>query len=60
MLDLKEILNIVICGDALNVLKTLLVAKKIQRNYIGIELSKKYCKMVEERIRKECGGYFDV
>ena len=29
-----------------------LAAKLLKRNYIGIELSEKYCKIAEERIRK--------
>ena len=29
---------------------TAVVAKKLKRNYIGIEISKEYCKIAEERI----------
>ncbi|MCM8807973.1 MAG: site-specific DNA-methyltransferase [Candidatus Omnitrophica bacterium] len=28
-----------------------LVAKKLKRNYIGIEISKEYCKIIEERLK---------
>jgi DNA modification methylase len=37
---------------------TLIVAKKLQRNYIGIELNEKYIKMAEKRREKECGLLF--
>ena len=30
---------------------TALVARKLNRNFIGIEISKKYCKMAERRIK---------
>ena len=32
---------------------TALAAKKLKRNYIGIEISSKYCKIAEERLRQE-------
>jgi len=32
---------------------TTLVAKRLNRNYIGIDISEKYCKMAEERIEHE-------
>lgn len=32
------------------------VAKKLGRNFIGIELNPEYIKMAEKRIEKECGG----
>jgi len=32
-----------------------LVAKKLNRNYIGIEISPKYVKIAERRIEEECG-----
>jgi len=41
-------LNEIICGTAL------IVAKKLGRNYIGIELSPKYIALAEERIKREC------
>lgn len=31
---------------------TTLVAFKLKRRYIGLEISKKYCKIAEERIKK--------
>lgn len=34
---------------------TCMTAKKLDRNYIGIELNPKYCKMAEKRIEQECG-----
>ena len=34
---------------------TCLVAKKLNRNYIGIELNPEYLEMAENRIREECG-----
>jgi DNA modification methylase len=37
---------------------TCLVAKKLQRDYIGIDIKKEYCEMSERRIEKECGGLF--
>lgn len=37
---------------------TLLIAKKLNRNYVGIELNPNYVKMAEKRIEKECGGLF--
>lgn len=37
---------------------TALVAKKLQRNYIGIDLNSKYCQMAEDRIEQECGSLF--
>lgn len=33
---------------------TAIAAKKLNRNYIGIELNKDYCKLAELRIKKEC------
>jgi DNA modification methylase len=30
---------------------TAIVARKLGRNYIGIELNKKYCEIAEERIK---------
>ena len=33
---------------------TAIEAKKLGRNYIGIELNPDYCKLAEERIKKEC------
>lgn len=33
---------------------TAIVAKKLNRNYILIELSKKYCELAEKRIKLEC------
>jgi DNA modification methylase len=35
-----------------------IVAKKLQRKYIGIELNEEYIKIAERRIEKECGGLF--
>jgi DNA modification methylase len=35
-----------------------IVAKKLQRKYIGIELNGEYIKIAERRIEKECGGLF--
>jgi len=35
-----------------------LVAKKLFRNYIGIELNPEYVKMAEKRIEGQCGGLF--
>jgi DNA modification methylase len=35
-----------------------IVAKKLQREYIGIELNEEYIKIAERRIEKECGGLF--
>jgi DNA modification methylase len=35
-----------------------MVAKKLQRNYIGIELNPEYVVMAEKRIERECGGLF--
>ena len=29
------------------------VAKQLKRNFIGIEISEKYCKIAEERLRQE-------
>jgi len=37
---------------------TCLVAKKLNRSYIGIELNPEYVKMAEERIKKELGELF--
>lgn len=34
---------------------TALVARKLNRNYIGIELNKEYCKMAEDRLIEELG-----
>lgn len=34
---------------------TCMVAKKLCRNYLGIELNPKYCEMAERRIETECG-----
>jgi DNA modification methylase len=34
------------------------VAKKLQRNYVLIDLKPEYCAMAERRILKECGGLF--
>lgn len=36
-----------------------LVAKKLGRNYIGIELNKEYVKLAEKRIEDSCGSLFD-
>jgi DNA modification methylase len=35
-----------------------IVAKKLQRKWIGIELNAEYIKIAERRIEKECGGLF--
>jgi len=35
---------------------TCLVAKKLNRQYIGIELNPEYIKIAEQRIERECGG----
>lgn len=35
-----------------------MVAKKLCRNYVGIELNPEYVTMAERRIDKECGGLF--
>jgi DNA modification methylase len=35
-----------------------IVAKKLQRKYIGIELNEEYIKIADRRIEKECGGLF--
>jgi DNA modification methylase len=35
-----------------------IVAKKLQRKYIGIELNEEYIKIAERRIEKECGNLF--
>ena len=37
---------------------TCLTAKKLGRNYIGIELSKEYCDIGVRHIEKKCGGLF--
>lgn len=37
---------------------TCLVAKKLGRQYIGIDLNPEYVKMAEARILKDCGGLF--
>ena len=29
------------------------VAKRLKRNFIGIEIKKKYCEMAEERIKRQ-------
>lgn len=36
---------------------TALVARKLNRNFVGIELNEKYCKMAEKRLRKELGMF---
>ena len=37
---------------------TAIVAKKLQREYLGIELNPEYVKQSEKRIEKECGTLF--
>ena len=37
---------------------TAVVAKKLGRQYIGIDISPKYVEMANKRIEKECGGLF--
>jgi len=37
---------------------TAVVAKKLGRRFIGIELNQKYIEMAERRIEKECGKLF--
>lgn len=37
---------------------TCMVAKKLNRRYIGIELNEKYCQMARDRIETECGTLF--
>jgi len=37
---------------------TCMVAKKLERNYIGIELNEKYIELAEKRIEEECGTLF--
>jgi len=37
---------------------TCMVAKKLERNYIGIELNEKYIELAEKRIDEECGTLF--
>lgn len=37
---------------------TCMVAKKLGRNYIGIDLNPEYCTMAEKRIELECGTLF--
>lgn len=38
---------------------TCMVAKKLDRKYLGVELNPKYIEIAEERIRKECGWSAD-
>jgi DNA modification methylase len=37
---------------------TCMVAKKLERNYLGIELNQKYIEIAEKRIEVECGTLF--
>ncbi|MBW2993472.1 site-specific DNA-methyltransferase [Candidatus Woesearchaeota archaeon] len=37
---------------------TCLVAKKLNRNYLGVDINPDYVKMAERRIEKECGSLF--
>jgi len=37
---------------------TLIAAKKLGFNFIGIELNPEYVKMAERRIEGQCGGLF--
>lgn len=39
---------------------TAIVARKLNRNFIGIELNKEYIKIAENRIERELGGIFDA
>jgi DNA modification methylase len=61
---MKIPVNQIICGDALEVLKTFpdesvnsmttcVVAQRMNRKYIGIELNPKYVKIGQERLRQK-------
>ena len=44
----------IVCDPYLGSGTTAIAAKSLKRNYIGIEISKKYCEIAEERILREC------